>query len=275
VSVDFTAPTFTRAAAVICRVDSLLKAAASRLAEDQFRLILDAFYSGWGRSDKVRKAGCEEWRDGIRVYGAGPMALSPGFTSFATTPDGPSEYFTIERQLRNGTGDDRGARDELVPVLAGVVPADDGSLQTVILTSHKGDLLNYCTGGKLGILQTAGQKANPTGCWIEGQIAGSPAVIVFRYFDLLTGVVRSFMVDRSSLSSHLYDSRTQYLAPNEKSSFSAPSAVPLTSLASQLTSAQPSNAELRGVETASNPRQWVEPLPASSPEDGSALENQR
>lgn len=103
-ALDLTRPLQTTAYAVICDEDVLFRALASHRAQDDFSKVYDAFESVFGRSEKVRAAGCEEWKGGIPAYHASRMpAPFSDFIEFSTSPDGDHEYFTMPSHLENAT----------------------------------------------------------------------------------------------------------------------------------------------------------------------------
>jgi hypothetical protein len=75
-----------------------------RTADTDMRRVEEAFTAILGRAAKVKAAGCEEWREGIRVYNASRM--TPPFDAYVGFAVGPNEimkeYFTVEPHLRNG-----------------------------------------------------------------------------------------------------------------------------------------------------------------------------
>jgi hypothetical protein len=100
--IDLTQPLQTGSYAIVCSHDLLIAAIASRAIRGPLDKIYDAFYSVLNRSSKVKAAGCQEWRAGIRVHNANQMS-SPfdDFIGFGVTADGISEYFTMKSQLEN------------------------------------------------------------------------------------------------------------------------------------------------------------------------------
>jgi hypothetical protein len=65
--------------------------------------VYDAFTSVFNHSRKVKEAGCEEWRGGVRIYDA--QRLHPplqDFIGFGLSANGISEYFTMKSHLVNG-----------------------------------------------------------------------------------------------------------------------------------------------------------------------------
>jgi hypothetical protein len=100
--IDLHKPVMTDSYAIVCNQDLLIAAAVSRAAEGGMEKLHDAFTSIVGRSKKVREAGCEEWRAGIRLYNAHVMkAPFDEFIGFGVTPEGLADYFTMKSQLVN------------------------------------------------------------------------------------------------------------------------------------------------------------------------------
>ena len=99
---DLTQPIQTSPHAIVCDQDLLLAARISRAADNPINRVYDAFFSVINRTEKVREAGCEEWRGGIRVFHVHQMK-SPfdSFIAFGLTPNGMAEHFTMKAHLEN------------------------------------------------------------------------------------------------------------------------------------------------------------------------------
>lgn len=99
---DYSQPAFTENYALVCHQSLLLAAAYSRKAGGGLNEIYEAFTAVWNRSEKIKKIGCEEWREGIPVYFVHRMEPPfDEFVSFSTSQSGMSEYFTMEPYLKN------------------------------------------------------------------------------------------------------------------------------------------------------------------------------
>lgn len=94
--VDLTKAAQTVSHAIVCPRDLPFSRRADVLDK-----VYDAFTSVWGRSEKVRSAGCEEWQEGIRVYQTERASAGANFVGFSTSPDGIQEYFTMSSNLEN------------------------------------------------------------------------------------------------------------------------------------------------------------------------------
>jgi hypothetical protein len=94
---DFSRPIFTDANAVVCPEallwDNRAEHSADAIAEK-------AFASIWNHSEKVKEAGCQEWKAGIRVYVTSHRKNA--FITFTLTPDGWPQYITLSPYLANG-----------------------------------------------------------------------------------------------------------------------------------------------------------------------------
>jgi hypothetical protein len=100
--IDLQKPVMTDSYAIVCNQDLLIAAAVSRAAESRMEKLHDAFTSIVGRTKKVREAGCEEWRAGIRLYNAHVMkAPFDEFIGFGVTLGAMAAYFTMKSQLVN------------------------------------------------------------------------------------------------------------------------------------------------------------------------------
>jgi len=99
---DYSQPVFTGKYALVCNQSLLIAAAYSRKVEGGLNDIYEAFTAIWNRSEKIKKIGCEEWREGIPVYFVKRMQFPfDEFVSFSTNQSGMSEYFTMEPHLKN------------------------------------------------------------------------------------------------------------------------------------------------------------------------------
>jgi hypothetical protein len=100
-SVDLTKAVRTGSSAVVCSQANLLLAAA-RPDRDPLDRIYGALNAILAKSEKVKAAGCQEWKAGIPLYNVKPLErLDPSFIGFGLTPDETPEYFTTRANLTN------------------------------------------------------------------------------------------------------------------------------------------------------------------------------
>jgi hypothetical protein len=135
--IDLQRPVMTASHAVICNQDLLVTAAVSRAAGGRLDKVHDAFTSIVNRGEKVREAGCEQWRAGVRLYNAHAMrAPFDDFIGFGVTPEGMAEYFTMKSQLMNVPSEPSGSS---TPTEALTGPARADSTQAAILVEGVGN----------------------------------------------------------------------------------------------------------------------------------------
>lgn len=99
--IDFSRPVYTTDHAAICPLTLLW----DRRADRDAGAIIDAMTSIFDRSEKLKRLGCEEWKEGIRVE-ATPMDDS-SLVLLRIDGDTDSSAFTLRWELENHPGDAR------------------------------------------------------------------------------------------------------------------------------------------------------------------------
>jgi flagellar basal body-associated protein FliL len=97
---DYSKPVFTTERAIICPQGLLISSLLDKRSGHGINEVFDLWTTILHRSDRVKELGCEEWKEGIRVY-AQPMEKFEPFIGIGLSPDGMREFFTMELGLIN------------------------------------------------------------------------------------------------------------------------------------------------------------------------------
>lgn len=132
--VDYSMPLYTTSFSIVCPIDNLFDKREGRGIEAANKAAISII----NRSEKVKEAGCEEWKAGIRIY-ISPDKATWGWQQFSEGPTLPA----LRVILKNDVTNDPSGRVQYEEVRAQIVPSKN--IQSLIDQEEK--FHGKCRGG--------------------------------------------------------------------------------------------------------------------------------